>query len=81
VSIDFLFYFTSFFFLQFFFSILFFTDVIGFSLLVPFCRDLLRHALARHFETAIHSEQTYYRQEQADIIDAEYERVDEKDKP
>ncbi|MCB9990172.1 MAG: FxsA family protein [Rhodospirillales bacterium] len=60
----------------------FFTDGIGFSLLVPQFRVWLRHYLSRRFDFEIHGSQTSYgRPRDPDVIEAEYERVDNKDKP
>ena len=61
----------------------FLTDFIGFSLLVPPIRSALRHLIKKHtnWEDAApppHSHRT--RQKNGDIIDAEYERIDENDR-
>lgn len=55
----------------------FFTDAIGFALLVPPVRLLLRKELSKHMsfmsEASVHPAQ---RPQQGDIIDGDYERVD-----
>ena len=59
----------------------FFTDAIGFSLLVPHFRTLLRQSMAKHFDMKGRSQASHsYQQERPDIIDVEYERIDDKDK-
>ena len=58
----------------------FITDIIGFSLLVPAIRNILRKKLAasgKFHATGFSSE---YEQDQ-DIIDVEYETIEEQDKP
>lgn len=53
----------------------FFTDLIGFSLLVPQLRHLLRHSLSKSRHFTQKTNKTYYRDET--IIDAEYETVNQ----
>lgn len=59
----------------------FFTDAMGFALLTPRIRTWLRGQLARHFELDPDSGQGFHRQSETYIIDAEYERIEEQDKP
>ena len=66
----------------------FITDTIGFLLLIPRFRDHLRKRLGEsaHFQTtqfqADYTEMhTHYRPKDPNVIDAEYETLDEKDKP
>lgn len=57
----------------------FFTDAVGFCLLVPRCRTWLRHRLAAHFIPGQAGAEGGA--ERFDIIEAEYERLDEQDRP
>ncbi len=69
----------------------FISDFIGFSLLVPRARDALRARLirsgrfgARFFNaeyTEFHDHKTYYRPHDPDVIDVDYETLEEKDRP
>ncbi len=55
----------------------FFTDAMGFALLIPPIRQLLRRELSKHMEIVTEaSAQQYGRTSQGDIIDGDYERVD-----
>ena len=68
----------------------FITDAIGFALLVPAVRDVLRRKLAKnarfqtmnfHTEyTQSHHGQAGYRSPDPDVIDVEYETIDEQDR-
>lgn len=57
----------------------FVTDAIGFALLVPKVRELLREELSKHMEimTTDYPEPGNQRRESADIIEGEYERMDD----
>lgn len=57
----------------------FFTDAIGFTLLVPPARVWLRKRLARHFDMEMGESQVFT--QESGVIEAEYERLDEQDKP
>ena len=61
----------------------FFTDAIGFSLLVPPVRTWLRHYLAARFDVtdAGMPGADFTARRDTTIIEAEYERLDEQDKP
>lgn len=55
----------------------FFTDAMGFALLVPAVRQILRRELAKHMDIITETgSQSYGRTSSADIIDGDYERVD-----
>ncbi len=66
----------------------FITDFLGFSLLVPQVRDILRKKLktSAHFSaqsfssqhTEFHDNKRYHRPSDPDVIDVEYETIDEK---
>ena len=55
----------------------FVTDTIGFLLLIPPVRDLLRTYLSKHFDGVVET-QTYRRRDDG-VIEGEYRRVDEPD--
>lgn len=60
----------------------FFTDAIGFSLLVPPFREFMRKEIAKRMDVYVagqnYTETHHYRRPQSpDVIDAEYERLDE----
>ncbi len=69
----------------------FITDAIGFALLVPPFRDVLRDKLGKHARFAatefnseyseFHETKGYHRPQDPDVIDAEFETVEDKDKP
>ncbi len=58
----------------------FFTDIIGFSLMEPRFRTWLRKRLAAHFEVKFNTAEGGSPRDPY-VIEAEYERVDEQDKP
>lgn len=56
----------------------FFTDFIGFSLLIPQVRAILRNKITTHFDLHTQAQSGNFRQEQTiDIIEAEYEKLDD----
>lgn len=56
----------------------FFTDTLGFALLVPQIRQILRHELSKRMEIMTDQPQEpYQKNRKPDIIDGEYERIDE----
>lgn len=60
----------------------FFTDTVGFLLLVPKVRVWLRHKIASHFDLEMQAtDASGFRRSDSYIIEAEYERLDDKDKP
>lgn len=63
----------------------FITDAIGFSFLVPNIRRFLRHIIRTHTSWAVSSGGAYYEQrrpfDDADIIEGEYDYVDDGEKP
>ena len=64
----------------------FFTDAIGFALLVPTVRSLLRYTIKNHTQWSVESmagskqRNRHYGGQSSDIVDAEYEYVDEDHK-
>jgi len=56
----------------------FVTDAIGFTLLVPTARDAVRHVLTKSFKFETTGAQTYH-SSATNVLEGEYERVDEED--
>ncbi len=69
----------------------FITDAIGFALLVPAIRDYMRKKLAKSSKfkatgfsaqyTEFHEAKNYHKPQDPDVIDVEYETIEDNDKP
>lgn len=58
----------------------FLTDTIGFALLVPMFRGLLREHFKKHVDVKMHTSQARGANQHPDDIDGDYSRVDDREK-